>query len=101
MLKECPYTASSRDAFENTPPLGPQDFPRAGILHPSALGPQGAKSPPLGRGGCIFQYIPSLGSVRIHYTPSSPVLENTALGTVFLDTLLRANIRNTSLRRKH
>ena len=59
--------------------LGPRDFPRAGILHPSALeialgqslGPRGAKSPPLGNllglGECIFQYIPPLGSVRIQY----------------------------------
>ena len=60
--------------------LGPRDFPRAGILHPSALeialgqslGPRGAKFPPLGNllglGECIFQYIPPLGSVRIQYT---------------------------------
>ena len=60
--------------------LGPRDFPRAGILHPSALeialgqslGPRGAKSPPLGNllglGGCIFRYIPPLGSVRIQST---------------------------------
>ena len=59
-------------------PLGPWDFPRAGILHPSALeialgqslGPRGAKSPLLGNllglGGCIFQCIPPLGTVRIH-----------------------------------
>ena len=71
MLKECPYTALSRDALENTPPsalkisLG-REFcnPR-----PSRL-PWGAKSPPLGniegRGGCIFQCIPTRGSVRIH-----------------------------------
>ena len=64
-------------------PLGPRDFPRAGILHPSALeialgqslGPRGAKSPPLGNllglGGCIFRYIPPLGSVRIQYFFSS------------------------------
>ena len=62
-------------------PLGPWDFPRAGILHPSALeialgqslGPRGAKSTPLGNlsglGGCISQYIPPLGSVRIQYLP--------------------------------
>ena len=59
--------------------LGPRDFPRVGILHPSALkialgqslGPRGAKSPPLGNllglGECIFQYIPPLGSVRTQY----------------------------------
>ena len=39
-------------------PLGPRDFPRAGILHPSGN--------LLGLGGCISQYIPPLGSVRIH-----------------------------------
>ena len=48
-------------------PLGPRDFPRAWILHPSAL----ETSPPLGNllglGGCISQYIPPLGSVRIQY----------------------------------
>ena len=60
-------------------PLGPRDFPRAGILHPSALeialgqslGPRGAKSPPLGNllglGGCIFRYIPTRGSVRTFF----------------------------------
>ena len=39
----------------------------------------------------------------IHYTPCSlgSVLSNTAPGTVFPDTLPRANIRNTPLRGKH
>ena len=54
-------------------PLGPWDFPRAGILHPSALEislGRGFCTPrPLGNlsglGGCISQYIPPLGSVRI------------------------------------
>ena len=35
--------------------LGPRDFPRVGILGNL-----------LGLGECIFQYIPPLGSVRIH-----------------------------------
>ena len=68
-------------------PLGPRDFPQAGILHPSALeialgqslGPRGAKSPPsgnlLGLGGCIFQYIPPLVSVRTQSPPAlTPIL---------------------------
>ena len=40
---------------------------------------------------------------NIQYTPWSigSVLGNTALGTVFLDTLPRANIRNTSSQGKH
>ena len=36
MLKECPYTASSRDALENTPPR-PSRFPSGGHFAP--LGP--------------------------------------------------------------
>ena len=56
-------------------PLGPRDFPQAGILHPEAReisrGPRGAKSPPSGnlegRGGCIFRYIPTRGSVRTFF----------------------------------
>ena len=64
--------------------LGPRDFPRAGILHPSALEialglrpraisrASGCKIPALGKSlgprGCISQYIPPLGSVRIHST---------------------------------
>ena len=60
-------------------PRGLRDFPRAGILPPEALeialgqslGPWGAKSLLLGNllglGGCIFRFIPPLGSVRIQY----------------------------------
>ena len=55
-------------------PRGPRDFPRAGILHPEAReirGPRAAKSPPEGnlegRGGCIFQCIPTRGSVRTFF----------------------------------
>ena len=83
ILKECPYTASSRDALENTPTsaleisLGwgfctprPSRLP-SGFALGQSLGPRGAKSPPLGNllglGECIFQYIPPLGSVRIQY----------------------------------
>ena len=63
--------------------LGPRGFPRAGILHPSALEialglrpraisrASGCKIPALGKSlgprECIFQYIPPLGSVRIQY----------------------------------
>ena len=63
--------------------LGPRDFPRARILHPrpsrlpsgfalgQSLRPRGARSPPLGNllglGECIFQYIPPLGRVLLHY----------------------------------
>ena len=43
----------------------------SGFALGQSLGPRGAKSPPLGNllglGECIFQYIPPLGSVRIHY----------------------------------
>ena len=82
MMKECPYTASSRDVSENTPPSAleislvrgfctprPSRLP-SGFALGQSLGPRGAKSPPLGNllglGECIFQYIPPLGSVRIH-----------------------------------
>ena len=41
-------------------PLGPRDFPRAGILHP----PLGNL---LGLGGGIFRYIPTRGSVRTFF----------------------------------
>ena len=41
----------------------------SGFALRQSLGPRGAKSPPLGNllglGGCIFRYIPPLGSVRI------------------------------------
>ena len=82
MLREWTYTASSRDALGNTSPsaleisLGrgfctprPSRLP-SGFALGQSLGPRGAKSPPsgnlLGLGGCISQYIPPLGSVRIH-----------------------------------
>ena len=82
-MKECPYTASSRDVSENTPPSAleislvrgfctprPSRLP-SGFALGQSLGPRGAKSPPLGNllglGGCIFRYIPPLGSVRIQY----------------------------------
>ena len=68
MLKECPYTASSRDALENTP-ISALEI-SLGFALGQSLGPRGAKSPPLGNllglGECIFQYTPPLGSVRIH-----------------------------------
>ena len=83
MLREWTYTASSRDALGNTSPsaleisLGrgfctprPSRFP-SGFALGKSLGPRGAKSTPLGNlsglGGCISQYIPPLGSVRIQY----------------------------------
>ena len=83
MMKECPYTASSRDVSENTPPSAleislvrgfctprPSRLP-SGFALGQSLGPRGAKSPPLGNllglGGCIFRYIPPLGSVRIQF----------------------------------
>ena len=82
MLREWTYTASSRDALGNTSPsaleisLGrgfctprPSRLP-SGFALGQSLGPRGAKSPPSGNlsglGGCISQYIPPLGSVRIH-----------------------------------
>ena len=59
--KECQYTASSWDELENTPSSDleicrSRDCPRAK--------PEGNLE---GRGGCISQYIPPLGSVRIQY----------------------------------
>ena len=52
-------------------PPRPSRFP-SGFALGQSLGPRGAKSPPSGNlsglGGCISQYIPPLGSVRIHYT---------------------------------
>ena len=88
-MKECPYTASSRDVSENTPPSAleislvrgfctprPSRLP-SGFALGQSLGPRGAKSPPLGNlvglGECIFQYIPPLGSVRIQYQVSLAV----------------------------
>ena len=57
MLRERPYTASSRDSG------------CIGKYIPQ--GPRGTKFSPLGNllvlGGCISQYIPPLGSVRIQY----------------------------------
>ena len=69
----------------NYAPLGPRDLPQhwfctprpsrlpSGFALGQSLGPRGAKSPPLGNllglGGCIFRYIPPLGSVRIQYIP--------------------------------
>ena len=52
-------------------PPRPSRLP-SGFALGQSLGPRGAKSPPsgnlLGLGGCISQYIPPLGSVRIQYT---------------------------------
>ena len=63
-----PYTAERRDVLENTLPEAQEIF----------QGPRGAKSPPEGNleglGGCISQYIPPLGSVRIQYFPSEMFL---------------------------
>ena len=89
MMKECPYTASSRDVSENTPPSAleislvrgfctprPSRLP-SGFALGQSLGPRGAKSPPLGNllglGGCIFRYLPPLGSVRIHHCSTDNV----------------------------
>ena len=62
------YTPCSRECTDTILPLGTV-FP----LGPQeSLGPRFAKSPPLenllGLGGCIIQYIPPLGSVRIQYS---------------------------------
>ena len=82
-MKECPYTASSRDVSENTPPEA-REIPRGqgfctprperlpeGEARGQSRGPRGAKSPPEGnlegRGGCIFQCIPPLVSVRTFF----------------------------------
>ena len=56
----------------NRPTRLPSDFALG-----QSLGPRGAKSPPLGNllglGGCIFRYIPPLGSVRIHHCSTDNV----------------------------
>ena len=56
-----PYTAERRDVLENT-------LPEAQEI---SQGPRGAKFPPEGnlegRGGCIFQCIPTRGSVRTFF----------------------------------
>ena len=83
MLREWTYTASSRDALGNTSPsaleisLGrgfctprPERLPE-GEARGQSRGPRGAKSPHKGnlegRGGCIFRYIPTRGSVRTFF----------------------------------
>ena len=63
-MKECPYTASSRDVSENTPPSALEISLVRGFCTPRPLGNL------LGLGGCIFRYIPPLGSVRIQYARS-------------------------------
>ena len=83
MMKECPYTDERRDALENTPPSALEISLRRGFCTPrperlpegeargQSRGPRGAKSPPEGnlegRGGCIFRYIPTRGSVRTFF----------------------------------
>ena len=72
MMRECPCSTKTREVLGNPSPppsrfssavgfapLDPRDFPRAS--------PSGNL---LGLGGCISQYIPPLGSVRIQYLPS-------------------------------
>ena len=60
-MRECTYTDEGRDVSENTPPEARE----------ISRGPRGAKSPPEGnlegRGGCIFRYIPTWGSVRTFF----------------------------------
>ena len=68
-----PYTAERRDVSENTPPR-PKRFPKGGDFAPRGprdcprAKPEGnLEGNLLGLGGCIFRYIPPLGSVRIQY----------------------------------
>ena len=80
-----PYTDERRDVSENTPPEAreisrgrgfctprPERLPE-GEARGQSRGPRGAKSPPEGnlegRGGCIFRYIPTRGSVRTFSHP--------------------------------
>ena len=69
-------------------PPRPSRLP-SGFALGQSLGPRGAKSPPLGNllglGGCIFQYIPPLGSVRIQYLSS--ILEYMSSFELLLSTL--------------
>ena len=58
LINDC--NTSSLDVLGNKSPLAPLDFPWVGILHPR---PSGNLS---GLRGCISEYIPHLGSVRIH-----------------------------------
>ena len=82
-----PYTDERRDVLENTPPEAQEISRRRGFCTPrperlpegeargqsrgQSRGPRGAKSPPegnlLGLGGCIFQCIPTRGSVRTFF----------------------------------
>ena len=64
-IRTYPYTAERRDVLENTLPEALE------IALGQSLGPRGAKSPPEGNleggGGCIFQCIPTRGSVRTFF----------------------------------
>ena len=78
-----PYTAERRDVSENTPPEAQEISQGRGFCTPrperlpegeargQSRGPRGAKSPHKGnlegRGGCIFRYIPTRGSVRTFF----------------------------------
>jgi len=78
-----PYTAERRDVLENTLPEAQEISQGRGFCTPrperlpegeargQSRGPRGAKSPPEGnlegRGGCIFQCIPTRGSVRTFF----------------------------------
>ena len=78
-----PYTTERRDVLENTPPEAQEISQGRGFCTPrperlpegeargQSRGPRGAKSPHKGnlegRGGCIFRYIPTRGSVRTFF----------------------------------
>ena len=78
-----PYTAERRDVLENTLPEAQEISQGRGFCTPrperlpegeargQSRGPRGAKSPHKGnlegRGGCIFRYIPTRGSVRTFF----------------------------------
>ena len=78
-----PYTAERRDVLGNTSPEAREISQGRGFCTPrperlpegeargQSRGPRGAKSPHKGnlegRGGCIFRYIPTRGSVRTFF----------------------------------
>ena len=78
-------------------PPRPSRFPSGGdFALGQSLGPRGAKSPPSGNlsglGGCISQYIPPLGSVRIQYSCRHSSCISFVLSVARIDFVVVINI---------